>query len=117
MLKKYKAIGMLTAILLAAVPLSVHAESVSSSYTLSAGAADVRIINTGADAIYDISLQPMGPSVDPAAAPIYVGTLAAGASTNIQINMAADMGYMVLNATGSDINGQPIRFSIVSQGR
>jgi len=102
--------------MLASGPLAAQAGTAfSSTYTASAGTADVSITNTGTDALYNLSLQPAGPAAD--ATPLYVGTMAAGGSANVRINLASNMGYMVFNASGTDAAGQPVQFSIVSEGR
>lgn len=104
--------------LLVFAPFSAQAAAaLTSTFSTSASGVDVTIINNGSDALYNVSLQPMGTGVDVTAAPVNVGALAAGGTASFQLGGVSPVGYIVLNGSGTDAAGQPVSISVVSEGK
>ena len=115
---KFSAFSIMLLAMLAFAPFSAQAAAVlSSTFTTSASGVNVTITNDGPDALYNVSLQAMGAGLDPAAAPISVGSIAAGGMATFQIGGAAPVGYMILNGGGTDVAGQSVSVSVVSEGK
>jgi len=108
--------GLTLMALMALAPFSAQAAAaLTSTFSTSASGVDVTIINNGSDALYNVSLQPMGTGVD-AQAPVSIGDIAAGAKVFIKIDGVSPAGYIFLNGNGSDATGQSVSISIVSKG-
>ncbi|PJC70735.1 MAG: hypothetical protein CO017_03805 [Zetaproteobacteria bacterium CG_4_8_14_3_um_filter_59_5] len=121
-INKFSVISFMLLAMLALAPLSAQAAAdLSSTFTSSASGVDVTISNNGADALYNVSLQPVGAGVgagvDAAAAAVNVGTIAAGGAASFQLGGVSPVGYMVLNGGGTDSAGQPVSISVVSEGK
>lgn len=115
---RFSIVSLMLLAMLALAPLSAQAAAaLSSTFTAGANGVEVTITNKGADALYNVSLQAMGPGVDAAAAPVNVGAIAAGGTASFQVAGLAPAGYMVFNGSATDAAGQTVSISVVSEGR
>ncbi|MDQ6966021.1 MAG: hypothetical protein Q9M23_03740 [Mariprofundaceae bacterium] len=109
--------GLMAAAFLAFAPLSALAAALTSSYTATVGGADVSITNNGADALYNVTLQPMGPGVAAGVAPINIGAIAAGGTVRVPLGGGMPGGYIALQGSATDVGGQAVQISVISEGR
>lgn len=109
--------GLIMTSMVALMPLSAQAAAtLSSTYTATASGADVTITNNSADALYNISLKPMGAGVDASATPISISQIAAGGTTTFSIS-SKPLGYIVFSGSATDVAGQTVNISFVSEGK
>jgi len=99
-----------------AVPAQAAAV-LASTYTATGDSVTVTVVNNGPDDLYNVSLQPSGAGIDTQFGAIYVGNIAAGATATFQISSSSPQGYIVLSGNATDVAGQSVHISVVSEGK